>query len=105
MSKLEEAIERLKQIIKDNNEIIKEAQEVNSTHLVAGLANDTSAIETVLEELNNSIPKQYIQEKIEVLPELTSHINYDTYSIENNRHKINELVRAVNKMRKTKKEE
>lgn len=40
------------------------------------------------------------KEDIEELPELTSNINYDTYSIENNRHKINELVRAVNKMRK-----
>ena len=43
---------------------------------------------------------ELIETDIQELPELTSHINYDTYSIENNRHKINELVRAVNKMRK-----
>ena len=43
---------------------------------------------------------ELIEEDIKELPELTSNINYDTYSIENNRHKINELVRAVNKMRK-----
>ena len=47
-----------------------------------------------------SLEFEPIEGDIKELPELTSNINYDTYSIENNRHKINELVRAVNKMRK-----
>lgn len=47
----EEAIERCKQIIKDNNEIIKEARknrDINSMQLTASLDNDSIAIETVL---------------------------------------------------------
>lgn len=47
----EEAIKRCKQIIKDNNEIIKEARknrDINSIQLTASLDNDSIAIETVL---------------------------------------------------------
>ena len=47
----EEATERCKQIIKDNNEIIKEARknrDINSMQLTASLDNDSIAIETVL---------------------------------------------------------
>lgn len=52
----EEAIERCKQIIKDNNEIIKEARknrDINSMQLTASLDNDSIAIETVLNLLEN----------------------------------------------------
>lgn len=47
----EEAMERCKQIIKDNNEIIKEARknrDINSMQLTACLDNDSIAIETLL---------------------------------------------------------
>lgn len=47
----EEARERCKQIIKDNNEVIKEARknrDINSMQLTASLDNDSIAIETVL---------------------------------------------------------
>lgn len=47
----EEARERCKQIIKDNNEIIKEARknrDINSMQLTASLDNDSIAIETAL---------------------------------------------------------
>lgn len=47
----EEAIERCKQIIKDNNEVIKESRknrDINSMQLTASLDNDSIAIETLL---------------------------------------------------------
>ena len=64
MSKLEKAIERC-------NLFIQAGAQINVIDEVDGkiqlITYDASAIETVLEELNNSIPKQYIQEKIEKL--------------------------------------
>lgn len=46
-----EAVERCKLIIKDNNEVIKEARknrDINSMQLTASIDNDSIAIETVL---------------------------------------------------------
>ena len=49
-----ESIERCKQIVKDNNEIIKEARkngDINTMNLTASLDNDSIAIETVIQAL------------------------------------------------------
>ncbi len=56
----EEAIERLKQIKKDNDEIVEESKNLATGELTASLANDSIAIETVL----NLIKKQ--QKSIEI---------------------------------------
>lgn len=49
-----ESIERCKQIVKDNNEIIKEARkngDINTMNLTASLDNDSIAIKTVIQAL------------------------------------------------------
>lgn len=62
------AIERCKQIIKDNNEIIKEARknrDINSMQLTASLDNDSIAIETVL---------NLLEKKDKIIDEMATYI-------------------------------
>lgn len=65
MSKLEEAIGDLKYHIGEDPYFNGTYKPVTDFEKYG--YNHCKAIETVLEELNNSIPKQYIQEKIEKL--------------------------------------
>ena len=61
------AIKRCKQIIKDNNEIIKEARknrDINSMQLTASLDNDSLAIETVLNLLEKKDNKIALLEQV-----------------------------------------
>ena len=64
MSKLEEAKQNLSEIIK----LIEPELNKNDKNVTAILdLKDLKSLSLVVEELNNSIPKQYIQEKIEEL--------------------------------------
>lgn len=79
----EEARERCKQIIKDNNEIIKEARknrDINSMQLTASLDNDSIAIETVLNLLEK-------KDKIidEIQEEVLDHIGFENRLKRDNR--------------------
>ena len=76
--KLEEAVEILQKTVKSNNEVIKEARkngDINVMQLTADLDNQSIAIETVLQELRNSIPKKKIEDKVKHLVLLKRHIS------------------------------
>ena len=67
-----EAKRRCLQIINDNKQVIKEARKnggINTMQLTASLDNDSIAIVTVLQELENSIPKKKIEDKKQWLEE------------------------------------
>ena len=67
---LEEAVEILQKTVKSNNKVIKEARkngDINVMQLTADLDNQSIAIETVLQELKNSIPKDKVKDKIKHL--------------------------------------
>ncbi len=67
---LEKAVNLLKKTILVNNSVIKEARkngDINVIELTNNLDTQSSAIETVLKELENSISKEIIKSKIEEL--------------------------------------
>ena len=78
MSK-EEAIEHL------NNKVTKLKENIEKGYYYGEqyhVKKDIEAIETVLEELNNSIPKHYIQEKIDELKSYKGLVMYEKYNYE-----------------------
>lgn len=68
----EEAIERLKQIKKDNDEIVEESKNLATGELTASLANDSIAIETVLNLIQKQ--KEEIEKKDRQLEEKTNRV-------------------------------
>lgn len=64
---LEEAIQVCREIIQQNNEIVKQARknnDINAMQLTANCDNESKAIETLIKAVENSIPKSVVEEAI-----------------------------------------
>ena len=64
----EKAIQICKKIIEQNNEIVKQTKknkDINAMQLTANCDTESSAIETLIQALENSIDKSVVEEKIE----------------------------------------
>lgn len=87
MSKLEKAKQNLNEIIK----LVEPEINKNDENVTAILdLKDLKSLSLVLEELNNSIPKQYIQEKIEEKCKALRHRTHIEEILEYEFHKLKE---------------
>ena len=92
--KLEEAIKVLQKTVESNNEVIKEARkngDINVMQLTADLDNQSIAIETVLQALENSIPIKKIEDKIEELENCKMDI------VQSPVHNVNEKMKILDR--------